>query len=230
MGAAATAFSQQSLPDSQVLQQAMETNKQLYKNTLGASLRLYNGFQYTHPAQRSLDFPFWITDSFVRGTVWYDGNEYNDVPLRYDLFHQTLTTKGFQNQDMITLITEKINSFLLRQHRFILLKAVEDSGHTIQSGFYDRLYEGRNLSLWAKRKKEFELSTKAENGAGSFKESTEYYIRLNGVFYPVNSKRDLVSVLKNKKEAIHAFVKMNRLSFKKNIETTLLQLVIHCDQ
>lgn len=231
MLAATTAFSQQPLPaDSQVLQQAVETNRQLYKNTLGASLRLYNGFQYTHPAQRSVDVPFWITDSFVTGTVWYDGNEYNDVPLRYDLFRQTLTTTGFQNQDMITLITEKVSSFRLGGHHFMLLKAMEDSGHTIQSGFYDRLYKGRNLSLWAKRNKEFELSAKAENGAGSFKESVAYYIRLNDVFYQVSSKRDLVAVLKNKKEAIDAFVKTNRLSFKKDIETTLLKLVIHCDQ
>ena len=57
-----------------------------------------------------------------------------------------------------------------------------------------------------------------------------YYIRKESRFYPVNSKRTLLNILKPKQKEVQRYLKKNKIKFNKDHENASLIAVEYYDQ
>src|SRR5689334_814266 len=104
-----TTYAQNKLTDSS---SAYAVNKNINWYTLqrGNNLKLYNGIEYVFLYRTVKGFPFFLTDTFEKNNIVYDGTLYQEIPLSYDIVGNQVVTLTPDNY-YIQLIPEKINSF-----------------------------------------------------------------------------------------------------------------------
>jgi len=200
----------------------------LYYQALGEESPLYNGSEYIEYAFTIQEgHPFFESPVWVRGDIQFEGMTFHDVPMLYDIVKDLVIIQDFRKQNKINLPADKIQEFTLSGHTFV--RVVHDASNEMKTGFYDRLYNGK-IALLAKREKKI-----LENMA-SFQLSnvviayTIYFVRREGVYYPVKSKRTLLDVLKNKKKDVQQYLKRNKIKFKDNFEKAMTMAVAYYDQ
>ncbi len=215
--------------DTSFRQKAIENLINFYRTSTGLQAHLYNGPQY-EPYTKPLNsgHPFFISDSIQKGWVSYDGLEYPDVPMRYDLIRDELLIlypSGFP----VSLIKQKTDSFAISGQRFIKLTNIGYSASGDSAAYYHQLYSSPSISLLAKRIKNVqEMSGRSEIERTVFSKNF-YYIRKNGVFHPVRNKKLLLDILKDRKTETQQFIKKNKLRFKQ-FEKDVLQTIAYYDQ
>jgi hypothetical protein len=199
--------------------------KDFYKNTVREGLHLYNGTEYLQYSFLIKGSPFFYVDSFIKGKVYYDGRLYNDVPIRYDLVSDEVIITDFFGNFPIRLISNKVNYFELANHRFIRISSDDTSASVNSSGFFDEIYKGSNASIYVKRQKLLEMLLGTETDKRSYKQYDRCYILRNNEFYLISDQRDVLNVLKDKKEILKKFIRKENINFKKNIDSAVKKIV-----
>jgi len=87
----------------------------------GSNQELVNGIQFSNQYIRSEGQPYWIDGGFRTGSVCINGQWFDQLQLRYNLYSQKLelgylTTDGFMNQ--IITVPENISAFFLEEYIF----------------------------------------------------------------------------------------------------------------
>jgi hypothetical protein len=93
------------------------------------------------------------------------------------------------------------------------------------SGFCELLYNGKKISVLAKRTKKFRLSDKAEDATSFFIQYNQYFICEDGKYYPVNTEGDLMNTFGSNAQDVKKYMRAKRLKFKKNAEQAILTAV-----
>lgn len=222
-------LAQSSVQDSSFRSAAIQNMVDLYHKTTGSASNLYNGPQYEsyYPGFEKTSHQFFLFNDFTPGSVLYDGVLYKDVPLMYDLVRDELVLRHLNNSSWITLVKEKIESFTLQDHHFRRLK--RDNKLNLPEGFYSELYVG-NIMLLGRYQKIREEYIDQRTVFSKAISRTHYYVIKDGKTLPVKNKKTLLNVLEDKKSYLSQFIKQNDLSFKKNLETAMVQTVKHYDQ
>jgi hypothetical protein len=217
-----TVFAQDFLPDSVVyklaLDQTVSYNNSVVKKTSG----IYTGSLYVRDYYRVNGHPFFETDTLEKGDVFYNGVLYKNVDLLYDLSHDNLVTKYAEDANLV-LVREKIAYFKLRGHLFVA------GSNALDRGFYDVLYTGK-IEILAQRKKELVPWSKSVEFDAAFSQTNRYFIYKDSSYYKVNSKQELLEVLKDKKTEIKAFISKTKPAFRKHFETALLRVAMYYGQ
>jgi len=213
----------QSREDSTFSSAAIQNTINIYKKAIGAQARLYNGSKYQPPQYSFEEHPFFLSEDWISGDVYYDGEYFQQVPLMYDLYNGHLITEHISSGHSIQLVREKLQSFILAEHHF---EKIEQDGKTNslpQSGFYDVLYGGETKVIVGRQKVKREKieSTTIEM---FYDERNRYYILKNGVFFPVKSKSSALKVLGDKKPELKKFLKKQGVSFSRQRELVLKEL------
>lgn len=199
----------------------------VYTNASGVNAHLYNGSEYIDYDHRITGNPFFASSYFADGDLVYDGILYTDVQLFYDILHDDVVIKNY-NDTALLLVKEKISSFDYAAHHFVKLVADSlETGITI-AGFYDLLYD-RNIKLFAKRKKEIVEKINLQYSESSFIEHDGYYIFKNNIYYPVNDKKSVLNILKEKRNELVKFLHRNKIKFRKDSETAIMKMVAFYD-
>lgn len=207
--------------DETFYQEILSDTYRNYLTQVGDNIKLYNGTEYARPYYGIVGHPFFDSENFQKGVVYYDGVQYRGVQMAYDLVGDELIIKAYQDLSL-KLVSEKITSFYFSDHLFI--RIVQDSNSTkLQPGFYEVLNSGPVLVL-EKRKKVIERPLKAENPF-KFSEYDSYFIKKDNVYYSIDSKNSLISVFHEYKNEIKKFLRKNRLNFKKDRANTILKIV-----
>src|SRR4030095_3253272 len=215
-------FAQDFLPDSIVYKQALDQTGS-YNNSLATKTSgLYTGSLYVRDYYRVKGHPFFETDSLQKGDVFYNGVLYKNADLLYDLSHDNLVTKYAEDANLV-LVREKVTYFKLRGHLFVA------GGDALGKGFYDVLYTGK-IEVLVQRKKELVPWSKSMEFDAAFSQTNNYFIYKDSSYYKVNSKQDLMDVLKDKRTELEEFISKNRRDFKKKFETALLRTAVYYDQ
>lgn len=215
-------FSQQSVEPS------FAKASSVYTNAAGENLHLYNGSEYIDYDHKIMGTPYFLDSYFADGAVVYDGILYPDVKMFYDMLHDDVVIKNY-NDTALLLVKEKVSSFNYAGHHFEMLMA--DSAETgIKTiGFYDVLYNG-NTRLLAKRKKEVIEKISTQYSESSFTEHNEYYLFKNNAYYVVSDKRSVLNVLKDRKNELVKFLHQNKIKFKKSREYAMTRMVTYYDE
>lgn len=205
-------------------------NKELYKwfdASVGQeNIGLIDGVEYRELYHsKDGDHKFYASSSYQIGNVTYNGQQYFDVEMKYDLHDDEIIIKTPTRTitHTIQLIKEKIDSFSINGAEFIALNNLTD--HI--NGFYEVLFRSEDLSFY---KKNIKSSNKYYSGRSiyyRFKNKDEYLLYFNDEYHKITkSKKSLIKLLPEHKKDINLFYKSESELLKINYGLFMKKLLI----
>lgn len=200
-----------------------------YNKTFVEQLHLYNGIQYRE-YHKPFDEgqPYFVQNSFSRGTVSYDGGFYENVSILYNLVTDQVIILGRNNIAEIQLLKDKVSAFSLQSHTFINMHPDTLLSTGMPEGFYDLLTTGKT-SLLAKRTKNIQSFVQRTIILKVF-EKDHYYVKKNNSYVPIRSKKALLAQVSDKKKEIQQYLKDNKIRYRKDPENAMTKVIDYYNQ
>jgi hypothetical protein len=216
--------------DSLLYQTAITNTISFYKNQLGDQSSLFNGSRYsTNGFIFRTGSPYFLTDSFSRGSVMYDGILFDSLSLLYEDLRELLISKN--DNYLLQLVNQRISSFTISDHSFIRLTADSSNSGIPKTGFYEVLYNGRSQVLKKTYKTIIEEPSAYENTViRHIDVGYNYYIKIGNVYKRVKSDGELIDLLMGHQKEIQKFIKKNKLKFRKDKDNVLTRVAGYYDQ
>ncbi|HYG19133.1 MAG TPA: hypothetical protein VD816_09390 [Ohtaekwangia sp.] len=193
--------------------------QRLYEQSIGPQSHLLNGPLYLEVEQTHDDqFPFFLINDWVEGTVDYDDQHYENVPLLYDIALDQIVTEHPSNATKIRLVNEKVAGFTLGEKKFIRI-----TGSLLPPGYYEVLYPGKS-TVYAKHKKSQQDRINDRKIERSYDARTRYHIFKNGTFFSVRSKSSVLEILSDRKRELKQMMQQQRMKFNTNREKSIVRL------
>jgi hypothetical protein len=218
---------QTAIADTTYRRVALQQATDFYFRSVAESGFLNYGNEVIEYPDKSVSHPFYSEDRFVYGTINGFGVTYHDIPVKYDIVHDKLIVLDFNKIFKVEQVSERIDSFSLFGHGFVRLTADSMNQSGIATGFYDRLFMGNSVALFAKRKKIASELIKEGHSELNFKERNYYFIRKEDAYYEVSDKSSVMNALKDKKKELDVFLKKNKIKFNRNREYAMTLLAEH---
>ena len=222
-----TAFSQPA-KDTTFITVAVQNAVKLYRNALGAQARLYNGSKYDAPDHTLEQHPYFFSEDWLEGDVFYDGEYFAKIPIMFDLHNRQLITEHHPSGHAIQLVPEKLLRFSIAGHFFEKIENEAVANSLPRTGYYDILYSGETKVV-AQREKMLREQIENTEIERFFEEKNRYFIFKNGVFNPVKSKSSVLKLLADKKPDLRKFLKQQRVSFSADRELAMKRLAEYYD-
>jgi hypothetical protein len=219
------------LTDSTFYRTSVERSFEIYQTEMAPDNRLYNGPEYLLSGQGVKGTPFFLSDSLVRGSIYYDNAIFNNVQLQYDIVSDDVIINDYTHSSHIKLVKEKIKNFTILQHPFHFLDPGKNASAFMKAGFYEQLTgtDDSPLSLYVRHEKKITFPANPEEQAG-YAQSDSYFLKSKDEFYRVETKRALLEVLKDKKDLLKKYIGDNNIDFKKNLEQALIKTTSYYSQ
>lgn len=221
--------------------QKLETDTTTYSNGINDAVSLYHAFTFPSPGlyngSQYMEYaytlkegsPFFIFENFIAGSVFYNGILYEHVPMLYDVLKGEVIIHDPAEVYKVSLLSEKIGWFSLSNHTFVRFEQNNSDKQLLATGFYDVLYNG-NINLYEKVNEKIEESISSAGVLNRYISEVDlYYLQKDNKFYEVNNKRDVLSLLKNKKKEIQQFIRKNKLNLRKAKTFALTRIVAYYD-
>ncbi len=196
--------------------QTIQSNFQKWhdqKVGFSASL-IVNGPIYSMRSPSITTHQFYASNRWVQSRLTYDGEEYFDIYLVFDIFQDKLVMKHplLGRRDGVLLDLDKVEQFEMHGHSFYR----DDSSGIV----YDLLMSGTNFDLIARHTKK--LTTEATGS--TFHVNNYYFIRLLNTdkLIPIRSKAVLKELFPDRYKEVHKTLKQEKkLKFSISNENTL---------
>lgn len=200
----------------------------LHQEALGVQSRLYNGSRYVDPEFNSEQHPFFLSEDWIMGSVFYDGEYFENVPLMYDLLNDALVAEHGPSGHAIQLIRNKLRHFTVEDHYFERL--VKDSSQSALpvTGFYDIIYDGPSR-LVARRQKFSREEIRNSEVIISYDQKNRYFILMNGVYFPVKTKGSVLKLMGDRKQELKKYLRQQGIVFSDHREAALKSMAEHYD-
>lgn len=197
----------------------------IYDLAIGRNSFLYTGRVYNNKYSSVQGHQFFMDDYWEEGVIWYKGQQFDSINLMYEIFNDEVLVESFTTRGALAplkLHAPDVSSFRLFGHTFVRLQP--DSSQNIRVGYYDVLFDGNSVQLYAKRSKEMVKSNDVNTVAESFIQKDKYYLLKGDRYYQVKKKGSVLKVLEDQKRELKKFVKTNMLSFSIDRERTLIEV------
>ncbi len=165
---------------------------------------------------------YFLTDDWQEGFIHYDGQLYENVLLKYDLFRNKVIVEHPESHQEIELISEQIKYFGLGDQFFVRLQLPP-------VGFYARIYDG-DVKVYAFHYKTTQDNLTTKTKTTEFLTKRKLYIFKDATYHLVNSKGSALSVLKEEKSELKKMLNQENISFEKNKEVALRKMGERFDQ
>ena len=218
----------QILKDTTFISAAIQNTANLYHKAIGAQARLYNGSKYLAPDHTLEQHPYFLSEDWIMGDVFYDGEAFRQVPLMLDLYNGQLITEHYSSGHAIQLVKEKLHHFTIEGHYFEKIENDSVAGSLPQTDFYDILHGG-TTKLVAKRQKFIREQIVSNVVERSFDDRNRYFLFKNGVYFPVKSKSSVLKLMSDRKQEMKKFLKQQPESTTKNRELLMKSLAEYYD-
>ncbi|KAF2507861.1 hypothetical protein EYY60_18100 [Flavobacterium zhairuonense] len=174
-------------------------------------LNINNGKIYIDLYNLKTTHNYYSHKNFVKGTVFYDNQLYENIPIKYDIYTDQLV-KSFENNDTfgITLINEKTDYFLIEDKRFVNIDSKYKFPKII-TGFFEEKYLGKNISLYIKHFKTAKEIIIESSLYTEFKEYSDYQLLYNSTFTAVNTQKEILTAFPQLKKEIKNYYKKNKI-------------------
>ncbi|WP_373515154.1 hypothetical protein [Persicitalea sp.] len=201
----------------------------IYDSATVESQHLYNGKQYYVYDSREVEHQFFLTNKWTIGSVFYDGQKFEQVPLLYDIVKGQLVARYRHGFGDVTLQNPKVRSFTMAGHDFMRVEADTGRVEGLRTGFYDQLYTGKTKVL-ARRIKERLPQLSETKITIEFPIKDQLYLYKDGEYRPVRSKRSVLALLPEHKRLLRRELKKQNLSFRQNREESLVAMATRYDE
>jgi hypothetical protein len=194
----------------------------VYHTYMGDQAPVYNGIMdlsYVPDLQGS---PYFHSNELVKGAVFYDGIQYSDISMRYDLVRDQLIIGG-RTGNLTILFRDKVEEFSLYGHLF---KRISQGD---LQGFYDLLCSGK-VQILARRTKKIEESIIGTELIHKISATDLFFAVKDGQFHSIGNERGLLRLMSEKKEEVSQFIRSNRIKFRKDPEQAIVKITAYYNQ
>lgn len=191
--------------------------------------RLYYGTIYTKKYRTINDKTrFYNSTEFLKGSVVYDGQPYNGLDLKYDLFEDQLLLKLTSITSIertLQLEWDYIEKFEILGHTFI--KLLPDRIPNLNYyGFYEQSLSSPYFTMYTK----FSKKSVKKNGENALyyefiKRKSEYVLLYKSNYYLINSRKEIVLLFPQFKKEIHTFYSTVRNLRSKDMDAFMVVLI-----
>lgn len=197
--------------------ESMTSFRKIYFDEIKGNAQIYHGSKYAIQDKGVDGFPYFEADILRPGYISYQGTLYTNVNLEYDITSDLVVVVNFLRDDMVSLASDKIDSFSIGSHIFIRFS--NTSNGLPKKGFYERLCAGEP-GLYIRREKKFHFGI--GNQVNRYVENNSYFIYNKNNYYKTDGKADLLNLFSDHREEMKKYIRSNRLDFKKDPETAYL--------
>lgn len=201
----------------------------IYESATILSPHLYNGQRYHIYDSRSKDHQFFELEDWRDGSISYDGQSFDSIPMLYDIVKDKVIIKYLTRSGLIQLQSERVKEFSYINHRFIRIEENKEAGIELSTGFYDLLYDGKTQVL-ARRMKQRQEQIENNRVNVYFLPKTFFYIKKDGIYHPIHSKRAAFNVFEDQKKVLKKHLRDQRIKYRKAKENAIVQMAIKYDQ
>ena len=172
---------------------------------------------------------FFRHDEFSKGTVYYKGQPYFDVDLKYDIHNDEiiLNIKGAFGSNMFIPYKEFVKGFQIYDRDFINLNLNSNGLHL--KGFYEVSYKGENVNLYTKHYKSRREYVHQNTVFSKFSEKNKIIVHFENAYYLVEGKKDIQKIFPSLKDNINLIYKNNKSLKKSNQEGFMKYLIKEID-
>ncbi|MBN8820998.1 MULTISPECIES: hypothetical protein [unclassified Spirosoma] len=197
--------------DSLFIQQAKNRAVGVYERAIYRQEHVYEGNEYIPHDHRIKIHPFYPIDTLQRGTIAYNGTDYHDVPMLYDIVRDELSIQPPEGGYRIRIHTNKVSAFSIGPYQFV--KILGDSALGAPTGFYQLLHNG-SVKVFVRRIKTIHEDISSGAYKADYIPQDRFFILKDGVYHPVKTKGSVLSVFADKGKELKKFIRANQLKFK----------------
>jgi hypothetical protein len=224
-----TLSAQSTAEDSVVYNSAFSHTLAVYYQQAGDQAAIFNGRLYTgYGFTFKEGIPYFLSGEFRRESLVYDGIKFDDVPLLYDNLLEVIITKdqGY----WVQLVNERVGSFTIANHHFIRIVVDSLDRSLSGTGYYEVLYQGHSTVLKKSIRKIKEELSSAEGILHSIDQTNRFYVRMGKAYFPVRTKKEMLTTFSDHRKEIQQFLRKNKLKFRKDKGNTLSRVTAYYDQ
>jgi len=193
----------------------------IYEESAGTDKTYINGSLYTEASPGSKGNPFFLSETWLTGSVNMKGRRYDSLMFRYDLYRDLLLYNHIHTTGsyILELNKTRIDSFTIDGHHFRKLAL---SGEVSGESFFEVLAEGRATLYikWFKR-----LSEPTPESTGEFSLFSEWYILKDGQFSKVSRRSGLLKILSDHENEIKSYIRKTRIVVRPGNEAGIKNIV-----
>ncbi len=199
-----------------------------YQQKAGNHALLYNGEEELKYTRRYLNQPYYRQADCVSGRLWRRGLLYTDVDMRLDLYKNQLIVRSPDQRFHLIVPSAEVDSVQLHGHTFVFNHPASGQSE-LPAGYYMQLYQGRRCTLWGRQ---FIETVRLETNNViriRFKTIERYYFSDGKKWKTVKNKSALLKQMPGRQKEIKAYIKRNRLNFRKNKEEAFTAVARYYD-
>lgn len=205
----------------QFVDEASRYSKELYSEL--SKTQVYHGTKYISVyINREIDKgnPYYLRDFMHEETVVINNIKYLKIPLMFDLIQNKIIGVMPNNGVFISLVGQNIDQFTLNDHTFVNIRESSIHQQNFEPGFYDLLFDGNQIKVFAKRSKKYsESSNTVRYGASiqkNYVDKTDIFILKEGQYFLVKKKKMLLALMEDKRALIESYFKREGLRSSKH--------------
>jgi len=180
----------------------------------------YHGRIYEYTLGSKLGTPYYLDLAALKGTITYQGREYEDLLLSYNLVMDELILKKKINKtNSIELVLNKyyVEGFVLEHfnnyYNFILHTDLRPIHSHLQEGFYELVYDDELKMLVRHKKILFFDAGKSDHY--SYQHEKKIYLILDAEIHDVTRRRDFLNVFVNNKKSLKKYMRQADMNYEK---------------
>ena len=164
------------------------------------------------------------TDTFRTGTLSFDGNVYNNVPMRMNLYSEAFDILSPEH-DSIVVPREYLDYAIIDSKYIVYQKQQSVGGKVMPEGYYIRVYDGQS-QVW--KHIDSSIKTKIRRVERTldyyFDHKEQLFVYTNGVYHFANNENALLNIFDSKKKELKKVIKDLGLSFDKSPENIVVTI------
>lgn len=220
---------QRSQVDTVLISKAIGYSIGKYYEIFPTQLRLSNGAHYLESVYNTPEqHPFLISREWLNGSVCYNGDVFNDVPLLYDIKEDKLITESPYYGNLIEVTPELVSWFSVSGRTFQRVQNEMVYRNLPQTGYYEVLYDGSTTILVLRQKRIRELIN-SQRIVYDFVPRSRYYVLNGDNFYEVKSKKSFLNTFSAYRQPLKKHLRSLGLRHNQNPERVFIELAIHYD-
>jgi len=173
--------------------------------------------------------PYFETTTDAPGKLIIGKNEYNNIRLIYDIFDQKLNfiiQKTENSGTILELNTQIINRFYLDDKVFVNSYELPILP---QSGFYEVIYIGKHLNVYARWGKIY-IDRITNEYIGEFSsQKKKLFFEINGKMVDISSRKKFLKIFAGERNRINSFMKESKIRLFKSNNSDLIKLFSYTD-
>jgi len=195
-----------------------------YLKLMGENASLFNGAEYVSPRQQIDGFPFYGQENQFKGTLYFSGVWYFNLPIHLDLVNDKMLMWSFDGSRLLMLNSDKIERVKLGETQFVNASLISNSSTSAKTGFYQLVYDGK-IKVLSKRQKVVVQKSSSDRSYAFYKEFIKYYIVVDGKWSEIGSKNSVLNLLSDKRDALKGYISKEKLNFNKSTDLFLEKVV-----